>query len=229
MPLTGIEIFKLLPKTNCGECGVPTCLAFAMALAAGKASLSSCTHVSEEAKARLQEAAQPPIRAVTIGSGENKTKVGGETVLFRHEKRFENPPGIAILVSDTMPEAEVNTRLEKFKSLSYIRVGLTLRPELVAVKSESGDESRFTALVTRVKESNVGSLILMSQSPEVMAAGLKVSADRKPLIYAATRDNFDRMVSLAKERLCPLAVKGQNLEELTELVTQANKAGVNDL
>jgi acetyl-CoA decarbonylase/synthase complex subunit gamma len=104
MPLTGIQIFKLLPKTNCGECGVPTCLAFAMSLAAGKANLTACPHVSEEAKASLQEAAAPPVRLVTIGDTERQIKVGGETVLFRHEKRFENPPALAILFSDNLPE-----------------------------------------------------------------------------------------------------------------------------
>ena len=99
MALTGIEIFKLLPKTNCGECGVPTCLAFAMSLAAGKAELSACPYVLDEAKEKLEEASAPPIRPVTIGVGEGAIKVGGETVLFRHEKRFENPPGLAILIS----------------------------------------------------------------------------------------------------------------------------------
>ena len=111
MPLTGIEIFKLLPKTNCKECGEPTCLAFAMKLAAGKAELTACPYVSEEAKEKLSEAAAPPIRAVTIGVGERALKVGGETVMFRHEKRFENPPGFAMLISDTMDEAEIDSRL----------------------------------------------------------------------------------------------------------------------
>ena len=107
MGLTGIQIFKLLPKTNCKECGVPTCLAFAMNLAAGKAELSACPYVSEEAKAMLSEAAAPPIRPLAIGSGENVVKIGGETVLFRHEKTFVNKPGLAILISDAMPEAEI--------------------------------------------------------------------------------------------------------------------------
>ena len=146
MALTGIQIFKLLPKTNCGECGVPTCLAFAMSLATGKAELTACPYVSEEAKAQLTEAAAPPIRAVTIGVGDRAFKVGGETVMFRHEKRFENPPGFAIIISDTMDEAEVDARLERFK-LQYERVGLTLRPELVALKGDSGDASRVQALV----------------------------------------------------------------------------------
>ena len=127
MALSGIEIFKLLPKTNCGDCGVPTCLAFAMSLAAGKAELSKCPHVSEEATAQLSEASAPPILPVTIGTGDNALKIGSETVMFRHEKRFENPPGIAILISDTMDDAEVQARLEKYKSLEYERVGLTIK------------------------------------------------------------------------------------------------------
>ena len=94
MPLTGIEIFKMLPKTNCGKCGVPTCLAFAMNLASGKAELVACKFVSDETKAQLSEASAPPILPVTIGTGDRVLKVGGETVMFRHEKRFENPPGI---------------------------------------------------------------------------------------------------------------------------------------
>jgi len=193
MPLTGIEIFKLLPKTNCGECGVPTCLAFAMSLAAGKAELSACPHVSEEARAQLEEASAPPITPVTIGVGDRALKIGGETVMFRHEKRFENPPGLAILITDTMAESEIDNRLKKFNGLQYERVGITLRPELVAVKNELGDARKFEAVVSKVTQNSDGGIILMSNNPDVLAAGLKVCADRKPLIYAATADNLDRV------------------------------------
>src|SRR4030067_129820 len=145
MALTGIDVFKLLPKTNGGDCGVPTCLAFAMNLAAGKAELSKCPHVSEEAKAKLSEASAPPILPVTIGVGDRAFKAGGETVMFRHEKRFENPPGMAILISDTMADAEVDARLDKLNKLAYERVGLTLRPDMAALKNESGQADKFTA------------------------------------------------------------------------------------
>ncbi len=229
MALTGIEIFKLLPKTNCGECGVPTCLAFAMNLAAGKAELAACPYVSEEAKAKLSEASAPPIRPVTIGVGERALKVGGETVMFRHEKRFENPPGFAILISDAMDDAEVNARLERFGQLQYERVGLTLRPELVAVKAESGDAGKFAALVDKVKKGSDGGIILISDNPDVLAAGLKACADRKPLIYAATKDNVERLAELAKESSCPVAVKGSDLDEVSQLTTKLTEAGVNDI
>jgi len=229
MPLTGIEIFKLLPKTNCKECGEPTCLAFAMKLATGKAELSACPQVSEEAKEKLSEAAAPPIRAVTIGVGDRALKVGGETVMFRHEKRFENPPAFAILISDTMDEAEIDSRLERFKQLEYERVGLTLRPELVAVKSESEDASKFAAVVSRVTQNSDGGIILLSSNPDVLAAGLKACADRKPLIYAATKDNLDQVANLAKENSCPIAVKGAGLEEVSQLTAKLTEAGVNDI
>jgi len=227
--LTGIQIFKLLPKTNCGECGVPTCLAFAMNLAAGKAELAACPYVSEEAKAQLEEAAAPPIRPVTIGVGDRALKVGGETVMFRHEKRFENPPGFAILISDTMDESEVNARLERFGQLQYERVGLTLRPELVAIKDESGDVAKFESVVSKVKQSSDCSIILMSDNADVLAAGVKVCADRRPLIYAATEDNLDRLADLAKGSSCPVVAKAPDLEKLAQLTTKLTEAGVNDI
>ncbi|MFC1966083.1 acetyl-CoA decarbonylase/synthase complex subunit gamma [Chloroflexota bacterium] len=229
MPLTGIEIFKLLPKTNCGDCGVPTCLAFAMNLAAGKAELVACPYVSEEAKSKLQEASAPPIRPVTIGVGERALKVGGETVMFRHEKRFENPPGLAILIKDTMEDSEVNARLERFKQLQYERVGLVLRPELIAVKNESGDASKFVALVSKVKQNSDGGIILMSDSPDALSAGVEACADRKPLIYAATKDNLDSVANLAKENSCPVAAKASSVEELADLTAKLGEAGVQDI
>ena len=228
MALTGIQIFKLLPKTNCKECGDPTCLAFAMKLAAGKVELSLCPYVSEEAKAELEVASAPPIRPVTIGVGDRALKVGGETVMFRHEKRFDNAPGFAILVNDTMDEAEVNARLERFR-LEYERVGLILRPELVAIKCESGDAGKFAGLVEKVKQGSDCSIILMSDNPDILAEGLKACADRKPLLYAATEENAERVAGLAKESSCPIAVKAADLEKLVELTTKLTEAGVNDM
>ena len=229
MPLTGIEIFKLLPKTNCGECGVPTCLAFAMNMASGKVELSACPYVSEEARVKLEEASAPPILPVTIGVGDRALKIGGETVMFRHEKRFENPPGLAILISDTMADAEINARLEKCQQLQYQRVGITLRPELVAVKCESGDAVKFEAVVNKVKQNSDCGIILMSTNPDILAAGLKVCADRKPLLYAATEDNLDKVASLARESSCPVAVKASSLEGLAQLTGKLTEVGIKNI
>jgi len=229
MALTGIEIFKLLPKTNCGDCGVPTCLAFAMSLAVGKAELSACPHVTEEAKTQLSEASAPPILPITIGTGDRALKVGGETVMFRHEKRFENPPGLAIVISDAMDESEIDSRLDKCNQLKYERVGLILRPEMVAAKNESGDAAKFEALLNKITQNTDCGLILMSASTDALAAGLKVCAERKPLLYAATKDNLDGMAGLAKENSCPLAVKADGAEELAQLTVKLNEAGVKDI
>jgi acetyl-CoA decarbonylase/synthase complex subunit gamma len=229
MALTGIEIFKLLPKTNCGDCGVPTCLAFAMALAAGKAELSKCPHVSEEAKTKLSEASAPPILPVTIGVGDKAVKVGGETVMFRHEKRFENAPGIAILIDDNMDDAEVNARLERFKTMEYERVGLKLHGNLLALKAGSGDAAKFAALASKVKSASDAPVILISPSVEVLTAGVKACADRKPLIYAATKDNVDQIAALAKENGCPVAVKAENVEELAVLTEKLAAAGLKNI
>ena len=229
MALTGIEIFKLLPKTNCGDCGVPTCLAFAMSLAAGKAELSKCPHVSEDAKAKLSEASAPPILPVTIGTGDTALKIGGETVMFRHEKKFENPPGIAILISDKMADAEVDARLKKVKDLTYERVGLTLRANLAALKSETGDAAKFAALAARVKAGSDANIILMSEKADVLAAGLKACADRKPLLYAATKDNADAIGTLAKENGCPIVAKAAGPEELAALTEKLAAAGIKNI
>jgi acetyl-CoA decarbonylase/synthase complex subunit gamma len=164
-----------------------------------------------------------------MGSGENVVKLGGETVLFRHEKTFVNKPGFAILVSDTMPEAEVNSRLKRFKELKYERVGLTLRPELVAVKSESGDPATFEALIKKVKAETDAALILMSDKVDAMTAGVRACADRVPLIYAANNSNSEAFANLAKENKCPLALKADNLDTLSSLSDKLTAAGLKDL
>jgi len=229
MAMTGIQIFKLLPKTNCKDCGFPTCLAFAMALASGKAELDACPHVSDDAKAQLAESSAPPIRAVTIGTGDNALKVGGELVLYRHEKTFYNPTGLGVLVTDAMSDDEVSRKVEAADKLEYERVGLMLRPDLVAVKCESGDAAKFEALVSKVMGMTSKSLVLMSDNMDALKAGATAAKDRKPLLYAATKDNVDAAGELAKETECPLAVKGASLDEVAELTETLTKAGLKDL
>ena len=229
MALKGIEIYKLLPKTNCGECGVPTCLAFAMNLAAGKMELSACPYVSEEAKVKLAEVEESPIRRVAVGVGDKALKVGGETVMFRYEKRFENPPGFAILIVDSMDDAEVDARLRRFQALQYERIGVLLRPELVAIRSNSGDAQKYAGLVNKVKQNSDANIILMSSNIDVLSAGLEVCADRKPLIYAATPGNVKQVADLAIRYSCPVTAKAAGLEKLIALTTKLTEAGVKDI
>ena len=227
MGLTGIQIFKLLPKTNCGECGFPTCLAFAMALAAGKAELEKCPTLSNEAKEQLSEASAPPIRQFTLGVGDYAFKLGGETVMFRHEKTFFNKPGLALLITDKMDPPEVERRLGSLSLLQYERVGLNLRPELVAVKDE-GNKDRFLAIVKQAASTPYG-LILIAFDPALMKEALDVSKEKKPLIYGATTENADAMAALAKEYGCPLALKGDGIAGLIALSEKLAGLGIKDL
>lgn len=228
MALSGIEIFKQLPKTNCKECGFPTCLAFAMSLAQAKTELEKCPHVSEEATAALSEASEPPIRTVSIGANGSARKAGGETVMFRHEKTFVNPPALAILVTDAMDDEEVDARIKKMEELQYDRVGVTLKPDLVAVKETQGNAEQFAALVEKVAGSN-NSMILMSSSAEVLGAGLKACAGKKPLIYAANKDNVEQVGALAKEHGCPVAARAESLDDLMGVTEKLTAMGLKDL
>jgi acetyl-CoA decarbonylase/synthase, CODH/ACS complex subunit gamma len=229
MGLTGIQIFKLLPKTNCGECGVPTCLAFAMNLASGKAELDSCPYVSEEAKEKLAAESAPPIRPLTIGTGEYAVKVGGETVLFRHEKTFVNQPGFAALVSTDEADASVDGKIERFKAAQYERVGLKLRAEIFAVKDASGDAGKFTALAKKIADTGA-SLILMSENADVMKAAVADLKDKKPLIYAATAANADAFGAIANESGCPIAVKADgSIESAISLSEKLTGMGIKDI
>jgi acetyl-CoA decarbonylase/synthase complex subunit gamma len=227
MGLTGIQIFKLLPKTNCGECKSPTCLAFAMALAAGKAELDTCPYVSPEARAELSDASAPPIRQITIGTGEYEVKIGGETVMFRHEKTFFNKPGFAVLMTDAMDEPEIEKRFSKLAQFQYERVGVTLRAELAALQY-TGNREKFLNLTKNACEKPY-SLILMASDVSVMKEALEVAKAKKPLIYAATDDTCEAFGNLAKEYSLPLVVKGNGLEGTARLVDKLIAMGIKDL
>ncbi|HEX9909582.1 MAG TPA: acetyl-CoA decarbonylase/synthase complex subunit gamma [Desulfatiglandales bacterium] len=229
MGLTGIQIFKLLPKTNCGECGVPTCLAFAMNLAAAKAELDSCPYVSAEAKEKLSEASAPPIRQVAIGAGVRGFKIGGETVMFRHEKTFYNPTGIAALVKSDMDGAALDRKLKEWNAFQYERVGLNLRPELVALKDVNGNGAAFAAAAKKIAEQSEFNLILMTDKAEVMKAAVEVCAFKKPLLYGATAQNAEAMGKLAKDKGLPLAVKADSLQNLIPLSDKLTGMGLKDL
>lgn len=229
MGLSGIEIFKKLPKTNCGKCGVPTCLAFAMKLATGQAELDACPDISENVKEEIGLASAPPVRTVVIGTGERAVKIGGETVLFRHEKRFENPPAFTLLLSDKMNDLEILNRLSKFNNAVYERVSVVMKPQLVAIKGDSADPLRFNALVEKICDETDAGLILMNEDIEALSQAVRRCSDRKPLIYAATMENYEMLGSLAVEVSCPLAVKGDGLEELADVCDRLIGMGLKDL
>jgi acetyl-CoA decarbonylase/synthase complex subunit gamma len=225
---SGIEILKLLPKTNCGDCGQPTCLAFAMNIATGKMELAACPHVTQEARAALAESAAPPIREVSVGVGPDKVTVGGETVLFRHEKTFFHKPGLAVLLTDAMTDSEIDTKITALTAHRFDRVGMVLSAEMIAVQSITGDKERFTAIAKKAAEKAAG-VILMSDAPGVMEAGLSAVAVKRPLIYAAGQGNADAMAGLAAKYQCPLAVTAPDVSTLAGLAGKVMAKGVKDI
>ncbi len=229
MALTGIQIFKLLPKTNCKECGVPTCLAFAMNLASGKAELDACPYVSDESREILAEASAPPIRPLTVGYGDTALKMGGETVLFRHEKTFVSPPGLAAMITDDTEPAMIEQKCRRYMAYQYERVGLNLRPELIALKATNGDGARFAAAAKIIKEKSDLSMVLLSEDPAVMKAALDVVGDTNPLIYSATESNLADMGNLALEAGVPIAVKAENIAGLLPMVDKLTGMGIKDI
>jgi acetyl-CoA decarbonylase/synthase complex subunit gamma len=229
MALTAMDIFKLLPRTNCRKCGQPTCLAFAMLMAQKKAKLEDCPDVSQEAKDKLGAAAAPPIQLVTIGTGPKELKIGNETQLFRHDEKFHHPCGVAIRVSDSLGEAALAAKIEKTNKLQFDRVGQRLKVDLLALENESGNAAAFAKAAKAIADKSLCALILMTKSPANMKAAAAPIAAQKPLLYAADAANADAMAAVAKELKCPLAVAGNGLEATADLVEKAKKAGAAEI
>jgi acetyl-CoA decarbonylase/synthase complex subunit gamma len=229
MALSGIQIYKLLPQTNCKDCGFPTCLAFAMKLAAKQVELSLCPHVNDEAKAQLSEAAEPPVRLVTLKANGHELKTGNETVLFRHEKTFYHKPGLFIRVRDSEPAENITAAVAGADGYAVNYVGMDLVLDGFAVQATGADPARFTAAINAVRAASERPLILMSDDPAVMAAGLQAVDGEHPLVYAANADNWEQMAALAKQHETSLAVTGSSLEQLAELTDKITGTGVKDL
>ena len=222
MAMTGLQIQKLLPKTNCKECGCNTCLAFAMKLAAKKASLSECPYASDEAKAVLGAAAEPPIRTVTIGEGEHVLKTGGETVLFRHEKTFVNGTGIGLAVDDAMDDAELDRRVGELRDYHLDRAGETLRPDLVSIACKTGSPKQFLAAVDRVASLWPRAIAARTDDAALLRAAAEKLRGRRPLLAAATVKTVDELGRVAKETGASLAVAADNFNDLIAMVERLN-------
>ena len=229
MALTGLEIFKLLPKTNCKKCGMPTCLAFAMQLAQKRAKLEDCPDVSEEAKQQLAAAAAPPMRLVQFGRPDNQVQTGAETVMFRHEEKFYNPTVLAVTVSDKLTGQDLKERVESINSLQFDRIGIHISANAIAVMNDSGSADAFATAAATVKEGSALAIILVSDSPDAMAAAVAKTRDSLPLIAQATPDTAQAMAKIAKENNCPLAAKAESIDTLAELTEKIKAEGVEDI
>ncbi|PKN01171.1 MAG: acetyl-CoA decarbonylase/synthase complex subunit gamma [Elusimicrobia bacterium HGW-Elusimicrobia-1] len=219
--MTGLEIYKLLPKTNCKKCGYPTCLAFAMALAAKKASLEKCPDVTEAARLALAASAEPPIKTVEIKDAAGSVKLGGETVLFRHEKTFWNPCAIAVRVSDADPAADGLEAIDAATRLKFERVGEQVRTEFVFIENTKSDDSDFRHLSDAAFQS--GMLVaLCSKSAAALEAVCSAHSDRKFIIAAPLAADCREHLKLAAASGLPLAVGCNSLDECLEVSAKAS-------
>ena len=229
MPLSGLDIFKLLPKTNCKDCGFPTCLAFAMQLAAGKVELEKCPHVSEQAKEALVEASQPPILGVEIGSGEQAFKIGEETVMFRHDRTFVNPNAFAVAINDNNDSEKIEETVKKINNLKYDRVGQILEINAICLKNKSKDKNTFLEAAEKITGITTKPLIFVSSDTETLKAAAAMYKDRKPLIHAVDTLNLDSMLSVIKETGCPVAVRGKTFDYVSALTGKLRNEGIKSI
>jgi len=226
--LSGIKIYKLLPQTNCKECGFPTCLAFAMKLAAKQVDLGLCPYVSEESREQLAESAAPPVRLVTISANGREVKSGNEIVLFRHEKTFYNPSCLFIRLYDDAPGEELAATAKEAAAYTVDYVGMTLGIDGFAVQATTG-AAEFAAAVRAVRESAELPMILIADDPAVMAEGLAAAEGTKPLICGAAADTWESFADLAKQHGAPMCIKAGTLAELAALADKIKDAGVEEI
>jgi len=226
---TAIEFFKLLPKTNCKDCGQPTCLAFAMLLANQKAKIDDCPHIKQESKDALNETSAPLVKTVSVGPKDKSIEMGGETVLYRHERRFINPTAYAVTISDSLDINAIKERVKKIKSLRFERVGLVFSVDMISIKNDSNDTKKFIDAVKIIASEWNCPFILECSNADVLAETLDLCKARRPLIYAADDNNIDSLASLSKSFGCPLAIKCIDVNDAVNLVEKAKAAGAEDL
>lgn len=228
MALSGLDIYKLLPKTNCRQCGFATCLAFAMQLAKKAITIEKCPSISAEARTILEAQAQPPIKPITLGNNESKFEIGNETVIFRHEEKFRNPAGVGFIIDDNLTDAQIKIRLERINQLKFERVGQLLEVNLVALKQNT-DSRRYLEAVKLVLNHTPLALILMSGDLASLKQAAEAARERKPLLYCATEENFAQIGAISKGLQLPLVVVARDFDNLAQLTRKLNTLGIDNL
>ena len=229
MGLSGIQIFKLTPKKNCKECGCPTCMAFSMKVAQGALEISKCPHMSEDALAQLSEATAPPMKTIKVGSGDNEFTLGGETVLFRHEKTFVSKTRYAVALCTCMDDAAIDAKLAAIPKVDYERISERMFVEMIYVNYEDGaDKDRYVEIVKKAAALGI-TLVLGCKDVEAAKAALAVCKDGKPVLNGADASNYAEMSAVATEAGVVLGVTGADLNELYDTVAALEKAGNKNL
>jgi acetyl-CoA decarbonylase/synthase complex subunit gamma len=227
MALSGLDIFKLLPKTNCGDCGVPTCMAFAMKLAQKKAELGDCPHASDEAKASLGAASEPPMRLVKIG-GAGALEIGEETVMHRHEKTFFHQTGIAIELRTSEGLDHNRQKIDEIERLNIERVGEELSIDLIFLTHDSADSRDFVQTIETLKKDSKKGIILNCRERETLKEGLRLVNDDRPALFLQSEIS-EEDIELAKTNGTSLVLTASSFEDLERQVLASRQAGFNNL
>jgi len=232
--LSPIDVYKLLPKTNCKECGQENCMAFATKIVNREVNIDDCPplHRKENEKnyLKLKEMLKPAVKEIIIGAGEKAKKIGGKLVMYRHEFTYFNPTAIAIDVTDEMTEEEIVSRIKRTENFSYEYIGYTLKLDMIAVRCTSGDAEKFKATVKKVSENTKLPLMICTLDANVAEAGLMAAPKSNPLLYAATVENWKDMAELALMYKCPLVASAPNdLNKLVSLVKTLTAYGITDI
>ena len=228
MALKGLDIFKLTPKKNCKECGSPTCMAFAMKVAQGAVTIDKCPYMSAESLATLSEATAPLMKTIEVGTGANAHKLGGETVLFRHEKTLVSKNLFAEALCSCMSDAEIDAAIAEMKKVDYERIGEREFVEFLFLNYADNGADKYTALVQKAMEAD-RALILNVKDAEVAKAALEICKAGKPILNGANKDNYAEMSAVATAAGVTLGVGADSIEELYDTVKALEAAGNKNL
>ncbi len=229
MALKALDIFKLTPKKNCKDCGFPTCMAFSMKVASGAVEVGKCPHMSDDAIAKLSEATAPLMKALKVGAGASEYELGGETVLFRHEKTLVSRNRYAVSFCTCMSDEAVDAKIANMKKVDYVRIGEQMKVEM-AVLEYCGDRDAYLKLIDKIKGSGLEiAYILACDDAQVVKEAVEVLKDTRPMVYGATKENYKDMIEVVKGASLPLGVKAGSLEELYETVELVQAAGYKEL
>ena len=228
MALKGLDIFKLSPKKNCKECGCPTCMAFSMKVAQGAVDIAACPYFAPEALAKLSAATEPPMKTIKVGAGDAELSLGGETVLFRHEKTFVSRTRYAMSLCTCMDDETVAQKLEDIKKVDYERIGERMFVEMVYVNYSADGKQDYVELVKKAAETG-RILILDCKDAEIAKAALEVCKDGKPILNGADASNYEAMNAVATAAGVVLGVSGADLSEIHDTVEKLEGLGNKNL
>jgi len=229
MQVTAMDIYKLLPKTNCEDCGEASCMAFATKLSEKEAQLDLCTELDPEAFAELEAILAPAVREITIGTGDKTVTIGGDEVLYRYELTYYNPTALVIDIADNLADADFQERVKIIEDTQFERIGEMLKLDAIALRNTSGDPEKFAEAAAKLKSTRFP-MILCSFDPVAMKAALEKIGDERPLIYAVNENNLEEMASLALEYDCPLTIFSPNdLEKMKNISRALRNKGITDI